>query len=87
MQQEVKPVKVKVKNDGLKEEYVRIGAIGRTVKIFSTKLGQAAGDGNSFFNQLCKQINTTSPNRIKFHHMQNGQFKSSKQQCEIKSNF
>ena len=87
MQQEVKPVKVKVKNGGLEEEYVRIGADERTVKIFSTKLGQAAGDGNSFLNQLCEEINTTSPKGIKFHHMQNGQFKSSKQQCEIKSNF
>ena len=83
MQEQHTQILVEINTFDLKKEYEDIEADERTVKVFSTKLDQAAVDNNSFLSQICNEIATTSPNGIKFGQMKNDKFKTRKQQCKI----
>ena len=52
------------------------------VKIFSAQLGQASEGKESFFKQICEEIETTSLPGIKLLDMLN--FERNNQKCEIK---
>jgi len=82
--QQPKPFYIETSNYDWKQIYEDIEADERTVKVFSTKLDQLAGDNNSFLGQICHEIATKSPEGIKFKEMNKfNKVKGRVQKCKI----
>jgi len=81
-QEEVERVMITINTSELKKDFTMLGGDERTVRVFSSGIGQEAFDSNSYLNLLCQEV-SNSYNGVKFIDMGSEKFLRKGQKAKV----